>query len=186
MGTMDHRSFEEMGIPPGYGFKQLLFSPVANALVLQTCPADDAWRPERLYFRPVGAYKYTPIGKPASLVSQESPFVHSSKPLLAYNSMEHKFSLDAEGRERHSADWRSFEVASLESGLTVRSAHPDSLRLPSGFHHGWICEVVAFGDSGIFVKVGLSEDRSRFEYFIAELDEADMLKPITELPAAFM
>jgi hypothetical protein len=186
METMGQRSFEEMGIPPGYGFKQLLFSPVANAVVLQTCPADDAWRPERLYFRLAGTEKYTPIGEPAYLVSQESPFVHPSKPLVAYNLMEHKFSVDVEGREMHSGHWHSLEVASLETGLAVLSTHPETLRLPRGFHQGWICEVVAFGDSGVFVKVGLSKHSNLMEYFIAELDEAGALKPIAELPACFM
>ena len=91
-------TFQDMGIPIGYAFKQLLFSPIANILVLQTCAAEDNWRPERLYFRQTVWDKYRLVGSPGDLVSQESPFVHPSKPLLAYNSLQHEFSLDAEGQ----------------------------------------------------------------------------------------
>jgi len=179
-------SFEEMGIPPEYAFKQLLFSPIANTLVLQTCSAKDNWRPERLYFRHSGWDKYRLVGNPGDLVSQESPFVHPSKPLLAYNSLQHNFSLDAEGQEQHHGDWHSLQIVGLETGSAVRSTTQDTLQLPVGFTRGWIYEIVAFGDSGLFVKAGLSETGSSFGYFVAELDVAQILKPIFELPAVFM
>jgi hypothetical protein len=90
--AMLNRSFQEMGIPPGYGLKELLFSPVANALVVQMQPSGGNWRPERLYFRHTTSDKYRPIiGEPDHLTSQEFPFVQPTKPLLAYNSMQHRF-----------------------------------------------------------------------------------------------
>jgi hypothetical protein len=95
------KSFEEMGIPQGYGFKQLLFSPVANSLVLQTCSAMDNWRPERLFYRRLDWDRYRIIANSDHLISQESPFLHSSKPLLAYVSKQHQFLLDEEGKESH-------------------------------------------------------------------------------------
>jgi hypothetical protein len=183
---MAHRSFEELGIPPGYGFKQLLFSPPANALVVQTCPNGDTWRPDRLYFRPGGSAKYKPIGDPSYMVSQESPFLHPSTPLIAYSSIEHRFGLDTEGHETHSGSWHSLHVANLETGLVVRTTAQDTIRLPQGFARGWTCGVVAFGDSGLFVNAALSKDESLFEYFIAELDEGHVLRVVAELPAAFM
>ena len=78
------KTFEEMGIPPEYAFRQLLFSPVANALVLQVGSGRDNWRPERLYFRHSEWDKYPLIGNPGDLVSQDSPFVHSSRPLQLF------------------------------------------------------------------------------------------------------
>ena len=178
--------FEDMGIPPGYGVKQLLFSPAANVLVLQIHSAGEAWRPERLYFRGIGSDKYSPIGAPSLLVSQERPCIHSSKPLVAFNQMQHKFSLNAAGEELHSGDWHSLEVVSLETGLPVRTVRPDTLRLPSEFRHGWIYDVVAFGDHGLFVNAGLSYNMKAFVYFIAQLDESGELKPLVELPAVFL
>jgi hypothetical protein len=102
---MWNRSFQEMGLPPGYGFKQLLLSPVANALIVHAQSAGRNWRPERLYFRKLESEQYQPVGQPGDLTSQDHPFVHPAKPLLAYNSMKHRFSVDADGKERHSADW---------------------------------------------------------------------------------
>jgi hypothetical protein len=112
--------------------------------------------------------------------------VHSSKPLLGYISIEHSFSADEEGRERHHGNWNSLQVVSLENGATIRSTTHDTLRLPTGFASGWVCEIVAFGEAGLFVKAALSKTESSFEYFVAELDAAEMLNPVLQLPAVFM
>src|ERR1700730_789817 len=96
---MFSKPFEEMGIPQGYGFKPLLFSPFAKALVLQTCSAMDNWRPERLLYRHLAWDRYSIIANLDHLISQESPFLHSSKPLVAYVSTQHQFSLDEEGKK---------------------------------------------------------------------------------------
>jgi hypothetical protein len=146
-----------MGIPTGYGLKQLLFSPIAGALVLQTCSANDSWRPERLYFRHTQWDRYRAIGTPDDLVSQESPFIHSSKPLLAFVSNQHNFSLDDEGREFHSGNWHSLQIVSLESGLDIQAIDEKTIRFPAGTVRGWICEIVAFGDRGLFVKAAISK-----------------------------
>jgi hypothetical protein len=180
------KTFGEMGIPSGYGFKQLLFSPVANALVVQACSGTNGWRPERLYFRHWGWDRYRPIGIPDDLVPQESPFIHPSRPLLAFVSMQHKFSIDGEGKEFHSGDWHSLRIVSLETGYEIQSVDEETIVFPSGISRGWICEIVAFGESGLFVKAALSRDETLIEYFIAELNEARALKPIVALPAVFM
>jgi len=179
-------SFEEMGVPAGYGFRQLLFSPVANGLVLQTCSATDNWRPERLFFRHLTWDRYRIISSPDDLISQESPFLHPSKPLLAYVSTQHKFSLDDEGHELHHGNWHGLHIVSLDSGSETRSVSAESITLPAGTTRGWICEIVSFGDSGLFVKAALSKSETVVEYFIAELDAAQNVKPIATLPAVFM
>ena len=185
---MGSRSFQEMGIPPGYGLKQLLFSPAADALIMQAQSSGKQWRPERLYVRGVESDKYSLIGQPADLVSQDFPFVHPSKPLLAYNCLEHRFSVDASGEERHSGDWDSVKLHDLGSGLELDCINRETLTLPSGIVRGWISSLVAFSDSGLFVQAGLSKQgSSRMDYFIAELDfSRHLLKPITTLPATFI
>ena len=75
---------------------------------------------------------------------------------------------------------------SFENDSVVRSTTPDTLQPPVVFTHGWICEIVAFGDSGLFVKAGLPKGGSSFGYFVAELDVEQTLKAILELPAVFM
>jgi hypothetical protein len=184
---MFNKSFQEMGIPPGYGFKQLLFSPVANALVVQTQSTARNWRPERLYFRYAVSDNYQKIGEPGDLISQESPFIHSSKPLLAYNSLQHSFDVDAQGEERHGGDWHSLKLFDLKLGVEVDSINQENLHLPAGVVSGWITCLVGFSDSGLFVVAGLSKDLSRMDYVVAEVDLAErLLKPIATLPATFM
>jgi hypothetical protein len=139
---MWNRSFQEMGIPSGYGFKQLLFTPVAHALVVQTQSAEKNWRPERLYFRHIDASQYTPIGQPGDLVSQEYPFLHPDKPLIAYNCLKHQFSVDAQGDERHGADWDSLNIYNLQTGMGVEQINQETLSLPPGIARGWISTLV--------------------------------------------
>ena len=176
-----------MGIPPGYGFKQLLFSTAANALVVQTQSAGKNWRPERLYFRSINSDKYSAIGEPGDLVSQECPFAHPSKPLVAYNCLKHRFSVDARGEERHGAEWDSLTLYNLESGVALDLINPDTLTLPNGIVSGWIATIVGYSDAGLFVQAGLSKDGSRTDYVVAELSVLHhSLKPIVTLPATFM
>lgn len=179
--------FDQMGIPSGYGFKQLLFNPALNTLVVQAQSADNDWRPERLYFRRADSQEYRQIGDPGELISQEFPFIHPSKPLLAYNSIQHRFTLDTQGKELHSGDWDSLNIFNLESGIEVVSIKQDSLRLPTGVVRGWIASIVAFGDARLFVSAGLLVNSSRMDYFIAEVDFAERtLKPVTALPGTFI
>jgi hypothetical protein len=184
---MLNKSFEEMGISPGYGFKKLLFSSVANSLVVQTRSAGRNWRPERLYFRHVTSHKYRSIGQPAELTSQEFPFLHPSKPLLAYNSQQHRFDLDAQGNEQHVADWHSLTIFDLDSGTEIASLDEGILDLPTDVTRGWIASIVGFSEAGLFVTAGLSTSASRMDYSIAKIDfEQRSLQPVTALPAVFM
>jgi hypothetical protein len=184
---MLNKSFEEMGISPGYGFKKLLFSSVANALVVQTRSTGRNWRPERLYFRRAASDKYRSIGQPAELTSQEFPFVHPSRPLLAYNSLQHRFDLDAQGNEQHGADWHSLTIFDLESGTEIASLDEGTLHLPTDVTRGWLASIVGFSDAGLFVTAGLSKNSGRMDYFIAKIDpEQRRLDPVTALPAVFM
>jgi hypothetical protein len=179
---------KKWAFPPGYGFKQLLFSPVASALILQAQPSGKNWRPERLYFRHIESDRYNAIGQPADLSSQDFPFVHPSKPLLAYNCLEHRFSVDATGEERHSGDWDSLNIYDLRQGTDVESINRKTLTLPPGVVRGWISTVVAFSDSGLFAQAGLSNAGSnRMDYVVAEVDMLRrVLKPVVALPATFI
>jgi hypothetical protein len=41
-------------------------------------------------------------------------------------------------------------------------------------------------DSGLFVKAAVSKNETVVEHFVAELDDAQNVKPIATLPAVFM
>src|SRR5689334_19029080 len=177
-----NRSFEEMGIPRGYGFMQLLFSPVAHTLVVQTQSGEKNWRPERLYYRHIDADKYTPIGQPGELVSQEYPFLHPTKPLIAFNCLKHNFELDGEGKERHTGDWDSLRLYNLESGTEVQQVNRETLVLPPGVVRGWIATLVGFSEMGLFVQAGLTKDDGSRMHVVAELElSKHILQPIASL-----
>jgi hypothetical protein len=181
------KSFEGIGIPPRYGFKRLLFSPAANALVVQVQSADTNWRPERLFFRRTASDKYQPVGEPGALYSQEDPVVHASKPLLAYNCLEHKFSIDAQGKERHSGGWDSVRLFDLELGIETVPVSPKTIQLPPGIVRGWIASLVSFSESGLYVQAGLATDESNMEYVLAEIDFGmRRMVRVATLPAVFM
>ena len=184
---MFSKAFTDADIPPGYGFKQLLFSPIAKALVVQVESVGPSWRPERLYYRHNDSEKYQLLGDPHYLSSQESPVIHQSGTLLAYNSLRHKFSVNSEGEELHSGNWDALKIFDLERGVEVHSIDRETLKLPAGVTRGWMTGVVAYGDSGIFVTVSLSNDGLKMDHFVAELDLVERtLAQIVLLPAVFM
>jgi hypothetical protein len=187
---MLHDSFEDVGIPPGYGFKQLLYCPAANVLVVQTQSWSNSWRPERLYFRDIGAPRYTAIGTPTDLVSQEFPVVAISRPLLAYQSNVHTLELDGQGIERHGASWKSVTVFDLKARNELDVIDTQLVRFPEGVSDAWISSLLSFGESGdiLHVVAALSRDgRLSFEYQVAELDlKTRVVRPLATLPAVFM
>jgi len=105
----------------------------------------------------------------------------------AYNSLKHRFSVDATGEERHSADWHSLNLFDLNSGVVVDSINQETLTLPAGIVRGWVSTIVAFSEARLFVQAGLSKESSRMDYFIAEVGlSTHVLTPILALPATFM
>ena len=184
---MFDRSFQDMGIPAGYAFKKLLFSPTASVIVVQAQSAGENWRPERLYLRSTTENQYSQVGTPGDLISQESPTIH--KALLAYNLMQHSFSIDDKGKERHSGDWDSLRVFSLKARLEVQEITPKTLPIPEGFERAWISGILGFGESedDLYVTAGLSRDGMRMEYHLSKLNFVRRkLHPLSLLPAVFM
>jgi len=106
--------------------------------------------------------------------------------MLAYVSIKHSFSLDGDGHERHSGSWHALHLVNLGDGSETGVVTEQTIRLPADCRPGWICEIVAFGESGLLVKAALSKKEGACEYFVAELDEAWSLRPVAGLPAVFM
>lgn len=184
-----HRSFKEMGIPAGYGRKQLLFCPAAETLVVQVESVGN-WRPERLLMRAITSERYTPVGSPADMVSQEDPVVSNSKPLLAYNGMLHKFDIGPEGEERHFGEWESLKVIDLIAGSEAATIDRQSIHFADGVTDGWISSILSFaGESdALHVVAAMSRDRRQtMEYHLSELHlQSGVLHSIANLPAIFL
>ena len=118
---------------------------------------------------------------------KKTPVVHASKPLLAYNCLEHKFSIDTQGKERHSGCWDSVRLFDLELGIETVPVSPKTIQLPPGIARGWIAGLVSFSESGLYVQAGLATDESNMEYVLAEIDLGmRRMVPVAKLPAVFM
>ena len=189
---MPKRTYQQLGIPEGYGFKKLLYVPSSKLIVVQVKSWPHDWRnPDRLFLRGIDETAYRPIGTPAEMASQESPTLHPVRPLLAYISDVHSFSRDIHGVEHAGGDWSFLEVTDL-IGSTSTTVTQSTLKIPAPYLDGWITGILSFGDSeSLFViaavKVRVSEDFNRIDYFIAELDlKTHALSLVTHLPATFM
>jgi hypothetical protein len=184
-----NRSFEEMGMAKGYGFKRLLFCAPANTLVVQTQPIQ-GWRPDRLYIRPASGEQYQAIGSPAELVSQEDPAVSSVDPLLAYNTLRHSFRADEDGNELHGANWEAIRVIDLTSGAEIRVVDRDRVHFPDPEIYIWSLQVLAFAQASetLHVVVGFSRNQTfPISHYIAELHlPTGLVRPLTNLPATFL
>jgi hypothetical protein len=141
---MSHKSFEDIGIPPGYGFKRLLFNPPTQTIIVHV-EAVRHWRPERLYLRSVASERYTAIGSPGDMISQECPVTSNSQPLLAYIAIRHKFDVDAGGEERHSGNWESLNLVNLMDGTDRSMVDFRTIGFPTEVTRGWVASLLSFG-----------------------------------------
>ncbi len=186
---MLYKSFEEMGIPPGYGFKRLLFCPAVDTLVVQTQSIAN-WRPERLYARPIVGERYESIGTPAELVSQEDPVLSPSHSLLAYNTLLHSFRLDSEGNELHGGDWQAIRVVDLRLGTETHVIDRETLHLPDRDIEVWIDSLLAFAECPEVLHVVAALKRASsftVERYVSELQlSSGLVRPLANLPASFL
>jgi hypothetical protein len=186
---MLHKSFEEMGIPSGYGFRKLLYCASAGVLIVQTQPLQ-GWRPDRLLARSSSAERYEPIGTPDEVVSQDDPVVSCSHPLLAYNSMRHSFRLDEEGKELHAATWEAVRVLDLTGGRETHVVDRETLHLPDRTLDVWIVSLLGFADSHecLHIVAGFSREYpSNISHYVSELHlPSGLVRPLVNLPAAFL
>ena len=184
---MLHKSFEEMGIPAGYGFKNLLYCAAADTLVVQLEPLQ-GWRPERLYLRSNGSEQYDLLGEPEEMISQDDPVVLCAHPLLAYNTLRHSFSNDAGGAELHGADWEAVHVFDLRSKAETHVVDRETLHLPDQNIDVWISRVLGFADHEcLHVVSAFSRDKLLMNYYVSELHlPTGLVRPLVNLPAAFL
>jgi hypothetical protein len=186
---MQQKNFEEMGIPSGYGFRNLLYCVAADVLIVQTQPLQ-GWRPDRLYARPIGAERYEPIGSPDELVSQDDPVVSCAQPLLAYNTMRHSFRPDEEGNELHGANWEAIRVLDLRTRTEAHVIDQETLHLPDRNLEVWITSVLGFADSHecLHVVAGFSREYpANISHYVSELHlPTGLVRPIVNLPATFL
>ncbi len=178
-----------MGIPHGYGLRNLLFCARANILVVQARPTD-GWRPDRLFVRPVSGERYQPLGTPAEMVSQEDPVLSSAGPLLAYKTEVHSFRIDEKGNELHSANWETTRVLDLSTGSETHVVDRETLHLPDSNTEVWVSRLLSFAERADTVHIVAAirhRDAYVVDYYISELHlSSSLVRPLAPLPAAFL
>ena len=185
---MMHKSFEEMGVPAGYGFKNLLYCAAAETLIAQLQPLQ-GWRPERLYVRSNGSERYEPLGTPEEMVSQDDPIVLCSHPLLAYNNLRHSFSSNEEGEELHGGKWEAVRVFDLRSRTEKYLVDRETLHLPDRNLEVWVSSLLGFADHECLhvVAAFCREFPYNINHYVSELHlPTGLVRPMVNLPATFL
>jgi hypothetical protein len=176
--------FDEMGVPAGYRFKQLLFSPRANSVVRHASSAMNDWRPERIYFHRVG--RVSPSWQSWGIGFARISF-HT---FFETTACVHDDAARLFNRSRRPRTTPHKLAFSSDRRLIKRLGGPlDRPGIVAGINRltrFWICEIVAFGEQGLFVKTALSKNESLIEDFVAELSAENLLKPIVLFPAVFL
>lgn len=185
---MQYKSFEEMGIPSGYAFRNLLYCSPADVLIAQAEPRSGQG-PNRLYYRPAGSDRYEPIGAPDELISQEDPTVLCSHPLLAYNTLRHSLQSGEAGNNWPGTNWDAVRLLDLRSMTEKHIVDHETLHLPDRNIDVWIARLLGFADSHecFHVVAGFSRDKATINYYVSELHlPTGLVRPIVNLPATFL
>lgn len=185
---MQSKNFEEMGIPAGYGFRNLLYCSPADALIVQAQPRHGQG-PFRLYARRAGGDRYEPILATHESISQEDPTVLCSHPVLAYNTLHHTIESGEAGNEWPGANWEAVRVLDLRSMTETHVVDRETLHLPDRNLDVWIARLLGFADSHecLHVVAGFSRDKTTINYYVSELHlPTGLVRPMVNLPATFL
>jgi hypothetical protein len=180
--------WEEMGIPKGYGFAQLLFNPPTEILIAELCHGHAReFLPNRLFWRRKNEEGYKPLGEAKTNCSQESAVTAASKPVLFFNSLE--IIQENSGR---SGNWDALYTVDLETMTIASAASRRDLRLPAPYTDGWITDLLHSSDDGetLYLAIGMCElngtTRQNIAYYLAQFEIASKnLRTISRLRGSF-
>jgi hypothetical protein len=166
-------TFQDLGIPPQYGFERLLYSPSAGTVVAQARWADRGFRPRLLFVRDVNEEHYTPVGMHEEMLDQGSPQVSLAKPWLAFITARFQIGKDASGEERIGGNPEDVKVFDLSLRSDVLTIPMGNLVLPSDMTDGWISSLLSFSESAdaLYAVAALSRNRrTTMEYYLSRLE----------------
>jgi hypothetical protein len=187
--TLSNQSeWEIEGIPPGYGFAQLLYNPPSGILIIELCHGtSQQFLPNRLFLRHKDAEGYRHLGMPEETCSQESAVTSPGQPTLFFNSNRLKIQGD-----RVSGEWDGLYSVDLEKLAIVRCASQETLKLPPPYNDCWVTNLLSLSADGevLYLTIGLCEmsgsTRQKIAYYLAQFEVATRtLQTISKLRAAF-
>jgi len=152
------------GIPAGYRWKNLLYNPASESIVIEMARTDTGHLPmSRLFTRRKDAAVYEPVGNPSDDVSYECPVTCEKQPIVIFNSIKW-----AGGGGTPDGVYL-FNLKTKE--LTVCIAK-DALMIAEPHLRSWILALVSLSDDGqtLHMKVGIEKPVSGggvVEYYLA-------------------
>jgi ClpA/ClpB-like protein len=180
--------WQQEGIPPGYGFSQLLYNPSSGIQIVELCHgASERFHPNRLFVRLKGAERYEQLGTPEESCSQESAVTSPGQPILFFNSNR----LTIHG-DRVSGDWDGLYSVDLEKLVIVRCTSKETLQLPAPYNDCWVTNLLSLSVDGklLYLTIGMCQmagsTRQEIAYFLAQFDVVTgNLETISRLRATF-
>ena len=158
------------GIPTGYRWKNLLYNPASESVVIEMTRTDTGHLPmSRLFTRHIGGEFYEQIGNPPDDVSYESPITCESQPIVIFNSVKWA------GGGGHPDGVYSFDLRTKELSVCIPK---DSLIIPEPHLRSWILTLVSLSEDGetLYLKIGIEKSVSEggvVHYYLASLTLGD-------------
>lgn len=154
------------GIPAGYRWKNLLYNPASESIIVEMARADTGHLPmSRLFTRHKDAEAYEQIGDPADNVSFEAPVTCEKQPIVIFNSMKWAGGGgDPDGVYAFNLSAKKLTVCVTKGALNISEPHLRS----------WILSLVSLSDDAqtLYLKVGIEKSVSGggvVEYYLASL-----------------
>ncbi len=154
------------GIPAGYSWKNLLYNPASESIIVELTCAEMGHLPmTRLFMRHKDAEAYERVGDPADDLSFEAPVTCDQKPIVLFNTVK------CAGGGRNPDGVYRFNLSTKEFTICVAK---DALRIPGTHLRPWILTLVSLSDDAqtLYLKVGIEKPASGsgiVEYYLASL-----------------
>lgn len=164
--TEEFHQAKSPGIPRGYRWKNLLYNPASESIIIEMARTDTGHLPmSRLFTRHKDAEAYEQIGDPADDVSFEAPVTCEKQPVVIFNSMKW-----AGG----GGDPDGVYAFNLSAKKLIVCVAKDALNIPEPHLRSWILSLVSLSDDAqtLYLKVGIEKAVSGggvVEYYLARL-----------------
>jgi hypothetical protein len=154
------------GIPRGYRWKNLLYNPASERIIVEMARTDTGHLPmSRLFTRHKDAEAYELVGDPADDVSFESPVTCERQPIVIFSSTRWEG-----GGGDHDGVYM-FNLLSKELKICVAK---DTLNIPGPHVRSWVSTLVSLSDDArtLYLKVGIQavSGGGIVDYHLASLD----------------
>jgi hypothetical protein len=154
------------GIPAGHRWKNLLYNPASESIIVEMARTDTGHLPmSRLFTRHKDAAVYEQVGDPAADVSYQSPVTCERHPIIVFSSTKW------EGGGGNHDDVYMFNLLTKELKVCVPK---DTLNIPEPHLRSWVSTLVSLSDDArtLYLKVGIQTVSvgGIVDYHLASLD----------------